>query len=77
MIYDKDKILQEFLKDPLLREKYDIPETHLQSIKTCRDKSEYLIIELLQELIKLEEDKTISESRLSGKFYDIVGKKLK
>jgi hypothetical protein len=75
MIYSKQTILQEFLKDPVLTEKYNISEEDLQNFQYGSN-SEHYIIEFLQELIELGGEKDTNESRLPGRFLNYVKTKL-
>lgn len=47
------ELLKEVLKDPILREKYNIPESVIQNV-TFDKESEYKIIETLKEIIRLK-----------------------
>jgi hypothetical protein len=75
MIYSKQTILQEFLKDQVLTEKYNISEEYLQNFQYGSD-SEHYIINFLQELIELGAEKDANESRLPGRFLNNVKTKL-
>lgn len=47
------ELLREVLKDPILREKYNIPEAEIQNV-TFDKESNYKIIEVLKEIIRLK-----------------------
>ncbi len=65
---DKDKILQEFLKNPILQEKHFVSPQELADIKKTGDFTDHRVVQLLQGLVDVMAS-TYADNRKAGIFY--------
>jgi hypothetical protein len=75
-VFKKEEIFKEFLKDPVLREKYKISEEELNEAEYGPE-SKHQILNFLQEFIENSLDDSYDITRRPGNFYKYLENKIK